>query len=137
VSLLDVVHSHYIIPFCPEQLGGLPTPRSPAFITGGDGADALAGPARLFTKAGEDVTHAFRRGAQEALKIARLTQASMAIMKDRSPSCGLRTPYCETPSGFGVGVTAALFKSKGIKIVELGTNDRFSSHMLPQRDVQR
>jgi uncharacterized protein YbbK (DUF523 family) len=46
-------------------------------------------------------------------------------MKDKSPSCGLRTPYCEKSSGFGVGVTAALFELNGIKVFELGYSDTF------------
>jgi len=48
-------------------------------------------------------------------------------MKDRSPSCGLETPYCEKPSGLGIGVTAALFESRGIKVFELGRDDPFPS----------
>ena len=74
---------------------------------------------------GEDVTDSYRKGAEEALRLAELAGATIAIMKDKSPSCGLRTPYCEKPSGFGVGVTAALFELKGIKVFELGSSDTF------------
>jgi uncharacterized protein YbbK (DUF523 family) len=46
-------------------------------------------------------------------------------MKDKSPFCGLRTPYCGKPSGFGIGVTAAFFESNRIKVFELGSSDAF------------
>ncbi len=123
--LADFVNSIPFIPFCPEQLGGLPTPRPPANMTGGDGRDILSGRSNVVNIEGEDITDAFKKGAEESLKLARLTGATMAIMKDKSPSCGLRTPYCEKPSGFGIGVTAAFFESNGIKIFELGSSDAF------------
>lgn len=117
------------IPFCPEQLGGLPTPRPPANMKGGDGQDVLLGKAKLINAAGNDVTDAFRKGAKEAYLLARLAGVSLSIMKDRSPSCGLTTPYCEKTNGHGIGVTAALFLSNGINVFELGRNDSF-----PNRD---
>lgn len=113
------------IPFCPEQLGGLPTPRPPANMTEGDGRDILSGRANVVNVEGEDITDAFKKGAEESLKLARLTGAIIAIMKDKSPSCGLRTPYYGKPSGFGIGVTAAFFESNRIKVFELGSFDAF------------
>jgi len=74
---------------------------------------------------GLDVTDAFKRGAHEALRLAELSRAGLAIMKDRSPSCGIRTPYCETREGQGMGVTAALFQLHRIRIFELGSGDPF------------
>ena len=124
-DLLDFVTDVSFIPFCPEQLGGLPTPRPPANIKGGDGRQVLEGKARLISSVGEDVTHAFIKGAEEAYALARLAGSRLAIMKDRSPSCGLKTPYADTPSGQGIGVTAALFISRGIRIFELGRDDSF------------
>lgn len=123
--LADFVNSIPFIPFCPEQLGGLPTPRPPANMTGGDGRDILSGRANVVNVEGEDITDAFKKGAEESLKLARLTGATVAIMKDKSPSCGLRTPYCGKPSGFGIGVTAAFFESNRIKVFELGSSDAF------------
>lgn len=127
--LPGLVETYTIIPFCPEQLGGLPTPRPPAGISGGDGRKVLSRTARLINAEGRDVTEAFRRGAQEALRLAHLLGITLAIMKDKSPSCGLRTPYCDNPAGFGIGVTAALFESNGIKLFEMGSHDPF-----PTRD---
>ena len=125
LDLVDFVASRCFMPFCPEQLGGLPTPRAAASIIGGDGRDILSGSARLVDSEGKDVTAAFKRGAREALRLVRLSGSSIAIMKERSPSCGLKTPYCDKPGAMGIGVTAALFESEGIEMIELGTNDTF------------
>jgi uncharacterized protein YbbK (DUF523 family) len=112
------------IPVCPEQLGGLPTPRAPSKIVKGDGKGVLAGHARVVNSLGEDVTEAFIKGAQEALKLARIAGAKRAILRNGSPSCGLHMPYCETDSGYGIGVTAALLLSAGIEIVEVGPGEK-------------
>ena len=124
-DIIRFASSANIIPFCPEQLGGLPTPRPPANIVGGDGRNVLSGEARVVSNAGEDVTPAFRRGAEESLRLARLTGARIALLKDASPSCGPRTPYCEKSDGSGMGVTAYLLNVSGIKIVDAHTEDRF------------
>ncbi len=98
------------VPICPEQLGGLPTPREAADIVGGDGRDVLAGTARVVSKSGIDCTAAFILGAQQVLQIARLQNISRAVLKARSPSCAV--------SGT-IGVTAALLRSAGIVVEEL------------------
>lgn len=98
------------IPVCPEQLGGLPTPREAADIIGGDGADVLAGTARVLTKSGLDVTAEFIRGARQVLHIARLQNTRTAFLKARSPSCAVHGR---------MGVTAALLQSAGIELIEL------------------
>lgn len=97
------------IPVCPEQLGGLPTPRIAADLVGGDGVDVLAGQARVIRKDGVDVTAEFILGARQVLAIACAQPISGAILKARSPSCGL-SPL--------VGVTAALLISQGIAVQE-------------------
>jgi len=124
-DLMDFFSSVPFIPFCPEQLGGLPTPRLPANIKNGDGHDIFSGQAKIINAAGEDVTDAFRKGSEEAYALARLTGSSLAIMKSRSPSCGLRTPHCEKAPGGGTGVTAAFFQSHGIKVFELDSGSPF------------
>ncbi|MFW6147285.1 MAG: DUF523 domain-containing protein [Thermodesulfobacteriota bacterium] len=108
-----------VIPICPEQLGGLSTPRPPSIIVDGDGEGVLLGHARVLNDRGDDVTEAFLKGAWEALALANLTGAKKAFLKNRSPSCGLQTPYCETPTGYGIGVTAALLLRNDIEIVEV------------------
>ena len=97
------------VPVCPEQLGGLPTPREAADIIGGDGKDVLAGKARVVTKSGIDLTAEFIRGAEQVLQIAQLQHTSMAFLKARSPSCAA--------SG-KIGVTAALLQANGIEVKE-------------------
>ncbi|MGZ4111819.1 MAG: DUF523 domain-containing protein [Tumebacillaceae bacterium] len=104
---------------CPEQLGGLSTPRPPAEIVGGTGEDVLDGNARVVTNQGVDVTEQFVRGAEEALRMAKLVGAQEAILKERSPSCGSALIYDGTYSGSkipGHGVTAALLERHGIKV---------------------
>lgn len=99
------------IPACPEQLGGLPTPRVAADLVDGDGHDVLAGRARVITREGLDVTENFIIGAKQVLIIARQQQLDGIILKARSPSCGL-SPV--------PGVTAALLQEEGYTVVEMG-----------------
>ncbi|KEO83045.1 DUF523 domain-containing protein [Tumebacillus flagellatus] len=104
---------------CPEQLGGLSTPRPPAQIVGGTGEDVLDGNAKVLTESGADVTAEFVRGAQEALRMAKLVGAKEAILKERSPSCGSALIYDGTFTKGkrpGHGVTAALLERNGIKV---------------------
>lgn len=105
---------------CPEVDGGLGTPRPAAEIDGGDGADVLAGRARVVTRDGGDVTDAYVKGAHRALEAARKMGAGTAILKSRSPSCGKASIYDGTFSGTllaGDGVTAALLRSEGIEVL--------------------
>ncbi|MCL6625713.1 DUF523 domain-containing protein [Alicyclobacillus shizuokensis] len=113
------VQSGDAIPVCPEQMGGLPTPRNPAEIVGGDGFDVLDGRAKVMDSQGNDVTDEFIRGAREALRIAQMVQAKEAVLKAKSPSCGSTRIYDGSFSGKtkdGVGVTAALFIRNGISV---------------------
>lgn len=108
------------IPFCPEQLGGLATPRDPAEIVGGEGCDVLAGRVRVITKAGADVTANYLRGAEEVLKLARIVRPELIILKERSPSCGVREIHDGTFSGNiieGSGVTTALLLQNGFAVI--------------------
>jgi len=113
------------IAVCPEQMGGLPTPREPANIIGGHGPDVMVGKAKCINRAGQDVTEQFVKGAHETLRLARLTGAKVFIGKERSPSCGLKTPYCEAPGGLGTGVTASLLEKEGISVIEIGPQSPF------------
>ena len=124
-NIIHFASSANVIPFCPEQLGGLSTPRPPVSIRGGDGRDVLSGKATVINALGEDVTDAFKKGAEESRRLARLAGAKIAILKYKSPSCGIRTPYCEKSTDLGIGVTAALFDLSGIKLIEVGPKDRF------------
>ena len=96
------------IPICPEQLGGLPTPREPAEIRGGEGIDVLRGSARVICKNGTDVTDSFVKGAYQVLEIVRRQKISCVLLKARSPSCGVTKQ----------GVTAALLLQHGVELEE-------------------
>ena len=111
-----------LIPVCPEEAGGLPTPRPPVEIVGGDGYDVLDGKARVLTADGEDKTEEFVRGAYHALELAQLEGAKCVILKSKSPSCGCGKIYDGTFSGTlisGDGVTAALLQRNGIEIISV------------------
>lgn len=99
------------IPVCPEQLGGLPTPRTAADLVGGDGNEVLAGQARVVTRNGLDVTGNFIQGARQVLEIARQQDITRVFLKAGSPSCGL------SPN---IGVTAALLRAEGYALAEMG-----------------
>jgi uncharacterized protein YbbK (DUF523 family) len=108
-----------MLPVCPEQLGGLPTPRSPSEIAGGTGEDVLNNKARIYSKYGVDVTQAFLRGANETLYLAKLVGAELIILKQNSPSCGCGWIYDGTFTGTlreGNGVTAALLLRENFKV---------------------
>ncbi len=111
------------IPVCPEQLGGLPTPRKKCEIKD-DGFLVLKGMSKIYTKEGEDMTSFFIKGAEETLKIAKIVNAKIAILKSFSPSCGPGKIYNGTFSNkpkSGYGVTAALLKLNGIELLDENT----------------
>lgn len=108
-----------LIPACPEQLGGLTTPREPSEIIGGTGEDVLKGKAKVMTSSGRDVTNNFIRGAEETLMMAKSLGAKEAILKTRSPSCGCCEIYDGAFSGKlkkGEGVTVAILRKNGIRV---------------------
>jgi uncharacterized protein YbbK (DUF523 family) len=114
-KIRELVKKGKAIPVCPEQLGGLPTPREPAYLTR-DGYYVLKGRAKVLTKSGKDVTLNFIRGAKEVLKLAKLLKIKVAILKARSPSCGCGETYIHGKVSKGNGVAAALLKRNGIMI---------------------
>jgi uncharacterized protein YbbK (DUF523 family) len=108
-EILKLVESGRAVLICPEQMGGLPTPRLPSEIIGKN----------VFNTAGEDVTAQFTKGAQEALRLAKLYNITQAILKESSPSCGVHNIYDGTFSGNKIkdsGFTTRLLQAKGIKI---------------------
>ena len=105
------------VPICPEQLGGLPTPRPPAYFIGGDGQDVLEGGATLMNREDIDVTHHFIHGAENVCKIAQLLKIKWAILKEKSPSCATHLVWTKDSLLSGVGVTAAMLKQMGVSIM--------------------
>lgn len=104
-----LIELYNLIPICPEQLGGLPTPRIPAERVKD----------RVITQVGVDVTKEYQIGAEEALKIAKLYNCKKAILKEKSPSCGCGKIYDGTFSRnliVGNGITAELLLKNGIEV---------------------
>ena len=98
-----------LIPVCPEILGGLPTPRPPAERVGD----------RVMNREGADVTEAYQRGAEETLRLAELFGAQLALLKERSPSCGMGKIHDGSFQGRivdGSGVTAELLAAHGVSV---------------------
>ena len=105
-----LMDQHVLLPICPEVVGGLPTPRVPAERIG----------EKVITKDGRDVTREYRQGAEEALRLAQMTDCTHALLKERSPSCGLGIIYDGSFTGGlceGDGVCAALLKQHGIMVL--------------------
>ena len=109
--VLDFIEEHEVIDVCPEQLGGLSTPRLPAEIV--DGV--------VTNKEGVSVDAEFRKGAQSALAAALENKVDLAILQSRSPSCGVKEIYDGSFSGKkvkGQGVFARLLTKYGIKVLD-------------------
>lgn len=114
----ELCRRHQVIPVCGEIYGGLPTPRTPAERQG----------EKVMTRDGRDVSAEYRRGAEEVLRLARLTGAELAILKERSPSCGSGQIYDGSFSGRlteGWGVTAQLLRENGIPVIGESKLDDF------------
>ncbi|MFF1374739.1 DUF523 domain-containing protein [Streptomyces sp. NPDC058308] len=118
-ELEEAVAGRTVVSFCPEAAGGLPTPRRPAELVGGDGHDVLDGTARVVEDTGRDVTAQFVAGARRALTAARHGGCTEALLMPRSPSCGRGAVYDGSFGGelvAGDGVTAALLERHGITV---------------------
>jgi len=109
-KVINLAKKEILIPVYPEQLGGLSTPREGVELKG----------KMAVTKSGKDVTKNFTKGAKQVLHIAKTLGIKHAILKQRSPSCGCGQIYDGTFSGKiikGDGITTALLKKDGIKII--------------------
>lgn len=109
--VLDFIEGHEVIGVCPEQLGGLSTPRLPAEIVAGV----------VMNKEGVSVDAQFRKGAQAALAAALENKVDLAILQSCSPSCGVKEIYDGSFSGKkikGQGVFAKLRSAHGIKVLD-------------------
>lgn len=111
---------HRLVPICPEMAGGLPCPRPPAEIAQARGDQVINHRIPVLLQDHTDVSQAFVRGAQKALALCQRQQLRFALLKARSPSCGIRGGYDGSFSGRvvedGIGVTAALLEQHGIRV---------------------
>ena len=103
-------------PVCPEQLGGLPTPREPIELFGREEEGLLNDTTKAIGKSGRDYTKNLLRGASEVLKIAANIKAREAFLKDGSPSCGCRYIRRGSKKINGKGITAAALLKAGVKV---------------------
>ena len=110
-SVMVLKEKYNLIPVCPEVLGGLEIPRPPSEICG----------KRVISKNGSDLTEYFESGAKKTLELALKNKCTKAILKSKSPSCGVNYVYDGTFSGklvYGNGIAAALILSCGIKVTD-------------------
>ena len=111
-KLLQMLSGHTVIPICPEVMGGLPTPRTPAEIVNGE----------VINREGVSVDAKFREGASRALEKARQEKPDLIILQSRSPSCGVKEIYDGTFSGrlvSGHGVFAGLAQENGFPVMDV------------------
>ena len=107
----ELCRRHQVVPVCPEIMGGLPTPRTPAERQG----------ERVVTKNGVDVTAQYRRGAEEVLRLAQTLSCTAAVLKERSPACGSGAIYDGSFTGTltdGFGAAAQLLAAHGIQLAD-------------------
>lgn len=112
-KIFNLVKEGKAIPICPEQLGGLKTPRKPAEIK------IIDGKRYVINNEGEDVTENFERGAIEVLNLAQNLNIKTAILQPRSPSCGVNKIYSGNFDGKltdGNGILAELLIQNGVKV---------------------
>lgn len=108
VALLSARYE--LVPYCPEIYGGLPTPRIPSERVG----------ERVLTREGKDVTAEYRKGAEGALALCRILDIRRALLKAKSPACGVGRIYDGTHSGNlteGNGVCAEMLLYEGVFVV--------------------
>ncbi|MDY7225163.1 DUF523 domain-containing protein [Hyalangium rubrum] len=116
--VMQALEGKEVVPVCPETGAGLGIPRPAVVLSGGTGEAVLAGRARaVVAGTGEDRTEAFRRGAELALEAARRFGATVAVLKERSPSCGSQGTHVDDKVVAGRGVTAALLHAEGLIIL--------------------
>ncbi len=117
VEVLRLLKDYSLVPVCPEQLGGLSTPRPNSEIIGGKGWKSGG---EVLNSNSQNVTDNFLRGANETLKLARLFECDIAVLKSKSPSCGTEYVYDGTFSDVivpGTGVTAFILRKNGIEVL--------------------
>lgn len=109
-KVIGLKEKYNLIPVCPESLGGLPSPRKPSEISGDN----------VISEDGSDVTVQYNKGAAETLKIAKLFDCKIAVMKEKSPSCGNGKIHNGKFDGGlidGDGITVRLLKENGIRVL--------------------
>ena len=105
------------VPVCPEQLAGMKTPRDKTFFLSGDGHAVLEDRGRVVSENGQLMNEVFCRGAKLVLQIARVSNCRHALLKERSPSCGVHQIHRGDEIVNGTGVTTALLIHEGLAVL--------------------
>jgi uncharacterized protein YbbK (DUF523 family) len=115
-EMVQLLRQGKAIALCPEVLGGLGVPRPGAEIRGGDGKDVLSRRAKVMNDENEEVTEAFLLGARRFLEQAKKLGIGKALMKENSPSCGVKRIYQNEKLVSGCGITTALLLKNGFQV---------------------
>jgi len=127
-ELNELAEEFTLIPVCPEQAGGLSTPRIPCELQN-KAYEILSGRGKVLNREGEDCTEAFIKGAREALFLTEIFKIRKALLKDGSPSCGSSRIYDGTFSGKSIpdeGITAQILRHNGIHVY----NENQTDHLI-------
>ena len=120
-EVIKLGQKHTLIPVCPETFANLPTPRVPSEIKDG----------KVYSKDGKDLTEEFYDGAEKTLYVAEESACRIAVLKERSPSCGFGKIYVGTFSGtltYGNGVAAQMLYEHGIIILGESKLDKIEDY---------
>ena len=117
-ELKGLYEQGFLFPICPELMCGLSTPRDPMYIDGNRGEDVLEGIAKVVTENGADLTKKFIESANKCVKLAHILSIKKAVLKDKSPSCGVFSTYTATGVQPQRGVTAAALYKIGITLYD-------------------
>ncbi len=120
-EVIKLGQKHTLIPVCPETFANLPTPRVPSEIKDG----------KVYSKNGEDLTDKFYDGAEKTLYVAEESACQIAVLKERSPSCGFGKIYDGTFSGnltYGNGIAAQMLYDHGIIILGESKVDKIKDY---------
>jgi uncharacterized protein YbbK (DUF523 family) len=117
-ELKGLYEQGFLFPICPELMCALGVPRDPVYIDGNRGEDVLTGKARVVSENGADLTRKFIDSAQKCVQLANVFSITKAILKDKSPSCGVSRTYTATGVQPQRGVTAAALHQAGITLYD-------------------
>lgn len=137
MPLSDILLSRWhqkgmLVKICPEVSGGLTIPRPEAQILNGNGQDVLEGKAKVMDIQGHDVTHSFIRGAEYTLSQFEKYHIRVAVLKERSPSCGVHHIYDGRFNSSlipGCGVTTAMLRQNGVKVFSENELDQVAADL--------
>lgn len=116
-DLIEILVGKIPVPFCVELFGGLGVPREMCEIKSGDGEDVLNNKSIIVSSSGRDVTQNIVNGSLAGLKICIIAGIRKAILKEKSPSCGVKTILMGRKPKNGSGVFAALLRRNNIEII--------------------